>query len=466
MTIIDTLLKSVGLTRLKYRAVERDQMRRPIYVSTKTEDRELTSSDRQTLISDARDSLRNFTLAGFVLRKHLQSISYYRFSAGTPDQNLNTELERRVDRWKNRKNCDAAGRHGFETLLYLIESHRAIDGDVGIARLSNGKIQIIEGDRIRNPVGDTLSEEWVHGVRVNSYGRALSYAISRRTAAGGFEHERYISASNFDLLGYFTRVDQVRGVSLLAPATRMFGQLAEALELALGKIKTEQAIALITQLVGDSALGEDPRSIADRGDEIDRRARDVFGPGVIHLGLQPGEEAKIFESNSPSQNFQAFVESIIRLVFAAFDVPYSFYDGSAATFFSQKGEFEQYIDSIEKKQAPTIEMLNSWMSDWLLPNWIVDAENPLVLPRGWTCEDVMQNCGWSGAGLPTWRMLSNAKEMIAAIQAGLISPVEAIREYGFEPRKNIEDIAELTRFAADAGVALPYGSETVTNLGL
>lgn len=454
------------LDKLKYRAVESDTLRRPIYVSSKSEDRELTQRDRQTLISDARDSLRNFTLAGFVLRKHLQTVSYYRFSAGTPDPAFNTELERRVDRWKNRKFCDAAGRHGFETLMYLIESHRAIDGDVGINRLSNCKLQIIEGDRIRNPIGSELSDEWVHGVKVNNFGCALAYAVSKRTTTGGFEHERYISAKNFDLLGYFTRIDQVRGVSLLAPATKMFAQVTEALELALGKIKTEQAIGIITNLIGDSALMNDGKTSEQRLEEFDKRARDVFGPGLIHLGLSPGEDARIFESNSPSANFQTFIESIIRLVFAAFDVPYSFYDGSAATFFSQKGEFEQYIDSIERKQAPTIEMLNSWMTDWLWPNWMMDETDPLILPPGWNLNDLAKDCGWSGAGLPTWRMLSNVKEMIAAIGAGLISPVEVIRDYGFEPTKNLDDVAKMREYANTKGIELPFGASTNTNLGL
>lgn len=447
---------------LKYRAVESDSMRRPIYISAKSEDRELMPRDRQALVSEARDALRNFTLAGFVLRKHLQSISYYRFFAGTPDPNFNAELERRVNRWKKRKNCDAAGRHGFETLLYLIESHRAIDGDVGIYRLSNGRLQIVEGDRIRNPLGDEYAEDWAHGVRVNNYGKALAYSIWQRTNAGTFEHERFVSASNFDLLGYYTRNDQIRGVSLMAPASRMFAQLYDSLDLALSKIKTEQAIALITHLNGNSALGSSSMTDA----EIDNKAMDVFGPGILHLGLQAGEDATILESNNPSSNFQTFIESVIRLVFAAFDIPYSFYDGSAATFFSQRGEFEQYIDGIEKKQAPTIEMLGEWISDWLIPNWMADADDPLLIPNGWTIDDIMKDCGWSGAGLPTWRIFQHVKEMISAIQGGLISPTEAIREYGFDVKKNLDDLAELKEYAQEKGVSLPYGDPTTTNLGL
>ena len=64
---------------LKYEAVEPSPTRRPVYVSNRSEDTELPASKRRVLISDARDQQRNFTIAGFALRKHLQFVSYYRF---------------------------------------------------------------------------------------------------------------------------------------------------------------------------------------------------------------------------------------------------------------------------------------------------------------------------------------------------------------------------------------------------
>ena len=180
----------VGSAALRYDAASADRSRRTPYVSYKSEDREQTPRERQTIISDARDQQRNFSLAGFVVRKHLQSIAYYRFSANTPNTPFNRQLERRIDFWKRRGNCDASGRHGFDQLITLIEYHRAVDGDVGLLTLSNNKIQLIEGDRIRNGPGHEISENWVHGVKVNDYGTALAYAVSKRTAYGAFDHDR------------------------------------------------------------------------------------------------------------------------------------------------------------------------------------------------------------------------------------------------------------------------------------
>ena len=458
------------LTRLSYEAVKSDRIRKPPYYSTKTEDRELTERERQLLISQARDSLRNFTIAGFALRKHLQSMSFYRFQAGTPDDGFNRRLEYLVRRWKKRTNCDAAGRHNFDTLIGLIESHRAVDGDVGILRLSNGKIQIIEGDRIRNPSGtDFEGETWVHGVKINSYGRALAYQIHKRKDWGGFEPERIVSAKNFDLLGFYTREDQIRGESLMAPAVRFFSQLYDSIDLALAKLRLEQEMGIVGTFedAGGFMPGPDtPEGQAqkEREDDFARRAVDVFGPGIMTFALRPGEDVRFLESGNPSQNFQSFCETVIRLVFAAFDIPYSFYDGSKTNFYGSEGEFEQYIDSVEKKQQPTIEMLNEWIADWLLPNWILDGS--IELPRGWTVEDVAADIGWMGAGMPSWRLFRNVKEILLALQSGLLPPSEIVGDYGYDIKRNLQDIAALRQAAAELGVTVPFGQDATQNVGL
>ena len=457
------------LTPLAYEAVKSDRIRKPPYYSTKSEDRELTEHERQLLISEARDSLRNFTIAGFALRKHLQSMSFYRFTAGTPDGAFNRRLESLVRTWKRRTNCDAAGRHNFDSLIGLIESHRAVDGYVGILRLSNGKIQIVEGDRIRNPSGTDAEGEWVHGVKINAYGRALAYSIHKRKIYGGFEPERIVSARNFDLLGFYTREDQIRGESLMAPAVRFFAQLYDSIDLALAKLRLEQAMGIVGTFEDASGFMPGPdtpegQAQQEREDDFARRAVDVFGPGIMTFALRPGEDVKFLESGNPSQNFQSFCETVIRLVFAAFDIPYSFYDGSKTNFYGSEGEFEQYIDSVEKKQQPTIEMLNEWVTDWLLPNWILDKK--IELPEGWTIEDVAKDVGWMGAGLPSWRMLRHVKELLLAVQSGLLPPSEIVGDYGYDIQRNFEDIAGLRERAAELGISVPFGQESAQNVGL
>ena len=456
--------------RLKYEAVENTPTRPKIYYSTKSEDRELDTRQRQTLLSEARDQLRNFSLAGFALRKHLQFVSYYRFSAHTDNQEFNLALENRVRQWSRRQNCDVAQRRSLDELLTIIESHRAVDGDVGILRRHDCRIQIIEGDRIRDPNDSDMNEDWVNGVKLDGDGRAIQYAIHRRKKDGGFEFDRRVPARDFDLLTYCSRADQVRGVSLLAPAVKMIAYLYRGIDYALAKLKLEQMLGLKTtfedggnfrQPQYNDAEFDDPQTIADK-------SREMFGDDLMHLALKVGEDASFMESNNPSQNFQAFVESVVRMIFAALDVPYSFYDGSKTNFYGSKGEFEQYLDTVEKKQQPTIAMLDDWLFDWLLPNWLSDVNDPLskYLQIAYNTEALRATCGWRGSGFPSWRLFEYVKEIQLAVASGMASPYAVAESFGEDVERNIAEMARLRKLASGLGVDVPFGKESTTNVGL
>ena len=445
----------------RYEAVEPSATRRPIVISLRSEDRELPPEKRRALVSEARDQQRNFTLAGFALRKHLQFVSYYRFSAETPNREFNRALERRLETWKRRENCDAARRSNFDELMTVIESHRAVDGDVGVLRRADGRLQIVEGDRIKSPnEGDDL-ENWVNGVELDRDGAAKRYAIWSRQRAGGMAFERRVSANDFDLIAYRTRRDQVRGVSLFAPAVKMISYLYDGLDYALAKLKLEQMMGIVTRLEDGGALVGAPTT---NPEAVDGVLHEKFGRDLLHLALRPGEDASFMESNNPSQNFQTFTELVSRLIFASLDLPYSFFDGSKTNFYGSKGEFEQYLDTVEKKQSPTIATLNEWIFDWLMPNWI--AEGSLTLPDGWTIEDVRHDVGWKGSGLPYWRLFEYVKETQAAINGALVDPYALADSFGESFSRNIEKLKQAKEYAKENGVAIPYGERQNVNIGL
>lgn len=450
---------------LSYDCVERPGNTRPAYYSSRSEDRELTQYQRQLMISEARSQIRNFTMAGFVLRKHLQFVSYYRFAANTPDEHFNEELERRVNRWKKRRNCDASNRYGFDQLIYLIESHRALDGDVGVLLLSNGKVQIIEGDRIRTPMDIRAREQWEHGVKVNDWGMPLAYAIHDRNPQGGYTLSRIVNSRNLRLLGYFSRKDQQRGIPLAAPAIKQFAYLYESIDLALVKQKLEQVLGLKTTLEEDSSFGE-KQSRDQRQEALEHQIIETFGPQIMRLNLKIGENAEFIQSNNPSGNFQAFCDRVLQMVFAAYDIPFSFYDGSRTNFYGSRGEFEQFMDGVERKQAPTIELLDEMTLDWLIPLWEDDDLDPLVIPNGWTYDDLGDWCGWSGAGMPMWRLLEYVKDTQVAFDLFLLSPFEVARSYGMDLKHNIRDVALMKELASAAGLSSAVGEEKSVNIGM
>lgn len=454
------------LTKLGYDAIKESPRRGRISVSTKSEDRELTVSGRQILSSGGRDLLRNLALAGFAIRRHTQTIAKCDFQCSIPNEpEYNNLVKRWMYKWSDRRHCDIAGRHSLKELLILIETHRVIDGDVGILKCYNGMLQIIEGDRIRNPMQLGASSlrhsddaDWIHGVKVNHAGKALRYAIHKRKEGGGFEFERDIPAEWLILCGYFTRIDQIRGVSLLAPAVNQFKDVYESVDYALAKAK-------LSQLLGFKTMREGHNLDADDTGELTEAIKEKFGVGAVHFDLEKGEEAFMIESSTPSTQFQDFLENVIRIAFSALDLPLEFLMPNIANYYSNRGAFDHYIESCRVKQEALIESLNE-ITDWRLRIAIERGELPPP-PKGMEMDELLWWCDWEGARLPFWRMLEDAKDSLVAYQCGILSPQKTTRQYGIDFAENITELAEALTLAQKHGVELSFEQPvTASNIGV
>jgi len=453
--------------KLFYEAIRPKGTRRPIFVSSRSEDRELTRRDRDSLTSATRDLIRNAPVASSALRRHIQYVANYRFRASTSDAGFNRALEERVALWSRRENCDAAGRSNFAELMRIAEACRTLDGDVGIVKRSDCKLQIVEGDRIRNPreVGE-FDEEWTHGIRHDQDGRALEYSVWTRGKGASMEPEKKVDAANFELIAYRTRRDQARGVSPFAPVVASTYQLNDCYQYALAKMKLEQQVGLVSKTTTGRLAGYNDYE-GTSAEEAERRAKAFFGDDTLYLALGTDDSVEFVNSNTPSQNFQTFTQAITRQIYMALDLPYSFYDGSQLTFAGNKGEYEQYLDTVSIKQAPVIEILDDMFFEWLLPNWLADPFDQIHAFWNPELEPTLRaTCGFRGAGLPKWRLCERVKETILAIDAGLMNPNDCADEYGENVVRNIEAVKAIVEEARAKGLEVPYGQTRNVNAGL
>jgi len=129
----------------------------------------------------------------------------------------------------------------------------------------------------------------------------------------------------------------------------------------------------------------------------------------------------MIESQTPSTEFQNFLQNVIRIAFAALDLPLEFLMPNIGKFHSNRGALDYYIESCRKKQEGLIDALND-ITDWRLRMAIADGELPLP-PAGIDIEELLYYCDWEGARLPHWRMLEDAKDTLVAFQCGLRSRV-------------------------------------------
>jgi capsid protein len=445
-------VREAGLTKLKYDAATPSKRRRAVVTSTKPADRELTVEQRQRILSQAREIQGNFALAGFLLDKHIQYMASYKFQFKSPDNEFNKAVETLFNEWKSRENCDIAEQFSFDELLQMIELHRTTDGDILIVKHNDLKLQLVEGDRVRNPDNIGIDEDWYHGVRKNDYGKALAYGIARRQDMGGFKFERYVSSRNAWLLGYRRRIAQQRGVSPLSTVVNQMYGLYESFDFALAKERLIQMLGLVTlRNDPDERLTEKQQEEED--DEFHRDLVEAFGAEIAHVALQTGEDLKVVESQNPSQNTQSFWETTIRQILLSLHIPYSFFDGSKTNYYGAKGELNQYLDSCTNRQIPVKNWLHE-LTFWLVTAWVEDGV--LLLPDGWEIEDVPKFIQWSNAGMPLWVLFELVKENYAAILSGAITPQKFANMFGLDYEENIDEIAKAIEYAKSKGVRTSF----------
>ncbi len=431
-----------------YDATEAKGRRATARVYSGSEDAILDSAKRQKLNANARDIRRNFAIASWMIRKHLDYVASFEYHCRSGDTGLDTDVEFLMSEWGKKQNFDIRRRHRRSKFLRIAEGMRCVDGDFGFLKLASGQVQGIESDRIKNPDGQ--SGQWTHGVRMDGAGAANAYSIHKRTGTNSLTFERVIPADNFILHGHFDRYDQVRGISPLASALNPLRDVYESFDYALAKAKVSQLFAFAMYREAYDAAGE----VSNDGEEgTERNAFSTdFGRGPVFLDLGSQDKAEFLESSQPSTQFQEFTQLVIMVALKALDIPYSFYDEKHTNFFGSRGAWLHYERACKDKREDLLEVLYE-LTDWRQSLWLLD--NTLKLPSGKSLRDL--NGEWVPTGMPWWDPAKEIRGDMMAIGAALDNPQRIVKERGRgDWYDNVDRIAEAIAYAKEKGVPLSF----------
>lgn len=434
-----------------YDAVDSEGKRRPATGILRSEDAELPPDKRRKLVSQAREMHRNFAVAGWMIRRHLDYVSTFNFQAKTQSPDHNRLIERRVANWSQPAGCDIAARHSLADIIRMTELRAVLDGDMGLYKIRDGRIQGIEGDRIRTPLNGLPANldprTVVHGVRTDDAGRALAYCICRRSRASDFapsgidmQLERIVPARDLILHGYFDRFDQVRGISPLAPAMNALVDLYEGLDYALAKLK-------VTQLFALALYRGDPTAITETAADGQDYGQVQLGKKPFILDMDPGDRAEFLEPKNPSNEFQSFTQLMIQLTLKCLDIPYSFFNESFTNYSGARQALLQY-DMAAAIKRRRVQYVLDQLTAWRLMLFIEDGELPAIPEEELAWE-------WVPAGMPWIDPLREVQGNIAALSAGLTSRTNILREQGRDIVDVLDQLAEENRLLQERG--LPTG---------
>lgn len=443
---------STGSPAGAYDAIKPNGRRKQPTSAIVREDVHLRNQQRNQLSANAADLARNFSIAAWMIRRHLDYVASFRFSVKTGDESVDARITEFIEAQSIAVNCDRGERLPREKLFRLCETRRVVDGDVGLLRLRSRQVQIIEADLIRNPENAKPTDEWENGVSIDRAGAQLSYAVSRRPKGGrGYEFQRNVPRQNFRLYGFFERdaANQVRGVSPVAAGINDFRDIYEGLDYAKSKNKIGQLFAAaITRKPGAQSLEKTLNGDDDEQDEEPRVIDLTKGPIVFDLDDDEGVE--IIESASPSGDFRGFMQMEIAIALKSLDIPYNFFDESFTNYSGSRGAWLLYDRACTDKRTDQIDLRREWVY-WVVSTAVADGV--LELPAGLTAWDIAYRfTQWIPRGMPWWKPSEEVTGTLKAIGGGLDNPERACQEADRgDVYQNIDATIRVMKYAREEG---------------
>jgi len=243
--------------------------------------------------------------------------------------------------------ADARGRMQFWMMqmvtIYCLLNHGEyfrqpimIDDD---NRLFSLALQSIHPLRVRSPETKKNDKQTRDGIRMNLLGAPESYWVANPDGSNTFSNSfASLDISKYSqvpariahrpgmLHGFVQKTDeQIRGVSVLAPAMPFFRNLSDYLDYELiGAMAAASFSVFIStenkyeSLPPASAFGG---GSGDSSNDQDPIRYSEFAPGTVSYGNE-NEKPHILKSDRPSDTFAPFVERLLRAVGASVGMPY------------------------------------------------------------------------------------------------------------------------------------------------
>jgi capsid protein len=219
--------------------------------------------------------------------------------------------------------ADFSRMHHFDHLQMLWQIGEIRDGDIGMALVRDPatglpQVQTIRGHRIGTFAPED-NENVIDGVRVDGFGRPVSYQISTDKGLSS----REIPSNSFILHYEPQEADAIRGLTALHHAINHVRDKKDTIGFEKVAIKN---------LSSFTAVMKTKTGTVDEAEWNDDAASQTEPTNITLAQMQSGqipvistdEEIQAFQSDRPSPAFMGFLEFLIREISTGLGVPYEF----------------------------------------------------------------------------------------------------------------------------------------------
>lgn len=331
---------------------QRQSMRGWLFKSSTNPDDEVLP-DIETLRVRSRDLYKNNPIAGGAIKTTLTNVigSGLRLQAridreflGMDDEKADAweaTVERQFRMWAEYPDADAGRRLNFYELQRLVFLSVLQSGEIFVllplierpGTVSDLRIYPIEADRVSNPFGLADTPKLAGGIEVGDYSEPLAYHIM--TTPGGFldpvQKWKRVRAfgeksGRINVIHLYNpeRPGQRRGTPYLTPVIETLKQLGRYTDSELmAAVVASFFTVFVKSTTGSTDIVKNAIPADQRVDTRENTATPSYelGAGAI-IGLANDESIEVANPGRPNQAFDVFVQSLLRQIGMALEIPY------------------------------------------------------------------------------------------------------------------------------------------------
>ncbi|MBU6246458.1 MAG: phage portal protein [Xanthomonadaceae bacterium] len=391
-----------------------------------------------------------------------------------------------VNRW-----ADGSRHHTMTQMFRLALAHKLIDGDAlgvmlwlpenigpGRARYATA-LQIIDPDRLSNPLEQVDTAHFRNGVEINDLGAAQAYHIRR---AHQYDMYNAMEAEIWDRVPRETdwgrpivvhdfetdRAGQSRGISVLASVMPRFKMLTryDGAEVQAALLQT-----ILSFFIESPYAQDDVRNALEGGDGDLRWYQEqrlafhdqnpITAGGVRIPKLFPGEKMAGVTATRPHSNFDAFEHAVLRNIAAGLGISAEqlTQNWSKVNYSSARAALlESWKTLIRRRTDFALGFATPVYASWL--EEAVETRLRAAMPRRYAAifaehRTAFARCRWLGPGRGWVDPLKERQGAVLGLDAGFSTLEKECAEQGEDWEDNLEQRARELRRMRKLGIPLP-----------
>lgn len=308
--------------------------------------------------------------------------------AQTGSDELNARLNAKWKAWStDRRRCDSQKKSDFHGLELLALRHALVDGDDLALLRRDGKLQLVEGHRLRKPTNTT--KNCVMGVLVDEDRAPKEYWLTKdeldprktvKLVGDTIPFPAYDDDGEEVVCHVFLR-ERISGTRGVTVAARLVEHCQQGSDLAFAQLVKAKIAACVTLMhkFDPTFAGGDPATLGETETETrsdgTERVIESLAPG-LNLYARPGESIEGFTPNIPNTEYQWHSMAIMAIVAVNLDLPLAvlLLDPTQTNFSGWRGAVDQAKARWEAIRRRLIECFHEPVWRWKVRQWL--AEDP------------------------------------------------------------------------------------------